>query len=135
MKPAPHPHYEACLPASARALRERIGLAALQKLVAARGGSRVYVPMQPEVGCTLARLIGHEAARALAAEYGGEHIEIPKCDAALRALRDAELQKRIEAGESVSRVALDAGLTERHLRRILAQARQAGASRQKDLFE
>jgi len=116
------------LPASARELAEIIGLPAALRLVEGWGGwSFLYVPKAPGPEHALSRALGHQAALALAAAYGGDYIRsIPRCADAMRLARDRRLLGRRAEGASPAGLALEFGLTERHVWRILAEARVTG---------
>lgn len=53
------------------------GDAAVRRLLAERGGTRVYVPVERIAGSALAALVGQEAAEALAELRGGECVDVP----------------------------------------------------------
>lgn len=58
-------------------LRETIGDDATLKLVAARGGTTVFVPREAKEGHLLADLLGVEAAALLEERWGGEYLTVP----------------------------------------------------------
>lgn len=116
------------LPASARDLAGLVGLTPALHFVERWGGvMNLYVPKDVAADHELAQVMGLEAARAMSARYGGDYIEnIPRCVEALRRARDRAIQRRLEEGASPAVLCLEFGLTERHIRRILANARAAG---------
>ena len=67
----------AAWPASLTTIAEAIGEAATARLVEARAGRRIYIPLDPRPEHKVAQLIGLEAARSLAELAGGGAIEIP----------------------------------------------------------
>ena len=97
-----------------------IGLAGTLRIVETYGGVRLYVPKTVDGDHDLVKLIGIEAARKLAAEYGGElHMDIPRAVAATRAARDACIHADRAAGMTHRELALKYKLTERQIRNIL----------------
>ena len=116
------------LPASARDLASLIGLPATLRLVEGWGGTmRLYVPKAMAQDHELARALGLEAARALSGVYGGDYVpSIPRCADALRQARDRALLRRRAEGASPAALAQEFGLTERHVWRLLAEAREGG---------
>jgi len=130
----PNDLFEKYLPPRAQEIVSVIGLGAFQKLVAWRGGVYIYVPLTATAESELAAAIGIAAAKKLVAYYSGETLDIPKCDAALRAIRDESIrQRRRTGGEAEKTVALDVGLTARQVRRI--NAGDHHDDRQEDLFD
>lgn len=125
------------LPESLRDVVELIGLSATLKLVERFGGLiKLYVPREIELEHPIAQAIGITAARKLASRYGADCLtSIPLCAEGLRRLRDAELVRRAER-ETPAALALLYGITERHVWRILAEARAAEGEddRQSALF-
>ena len=122
------------LPPLARELAECLGIDATLALVRALGGTRVYVPASP--GEDLVELLGAYAATALCEQFTGESLDIPRCDKALRAARNASVLAALAAGESLNTVARAHRLTRRQVINIRLAARQAGpAPMTLDLFE
>lgn len=68
---------EGAPPAELAWLCDPLGVDATLALIEARGGTRVYVPAQPDAECEIARIIGLPATQALAKRFGGEHIRVP----------------------------------------------------------
>src|SRR5579863_2475429 len=54
-----------------------IGHERAARIVAAHGGTRLYIPQMPTATDSLSDLIGYEAACALARVFGGDRIEVP----------------------------------------------------------
>lgn len=106
------------LPASVRELVEVIGLAAALAIVEARGGVRLSVPTKATAEHWLAELIGLEALEALVAVYAREEIEVPRCAAALRALRERRIVAEFESGASNAELARKYQYTERGIRKL-----------------
>lgn len=103
------------LPESIRDLTDIIGISAALRIVEERGGIRLYVPKIVQINHWLADLIGTEALAALVEIYAGEEIEIPRCAAALKAMKDQEIAS---AEGSVTEIARRYGYTERGVRKI-----------------
>ena len=64
-----------------------LGPDAAEKLVAAYGGIRIYIPVRAAPEGAFATLIGHAAAEALSRHYGGERFDVPIAKRAPRLLR------------------------------------------------
>ncbi|RMG56332.1 MAG: DNA transposition protein [Gammaproteobacteria bacterium] len=109
---------EAYLPASVRELVDVIGLPAALAIVEARGGVRLTVPSRASAEHWLADLIGLEALEKLVAVYAREEIEVPRCAAALRALRAREIVAEFERGASNAELARKYHYTERGIRKL-----------------
>lgn len=118
-------------------LSDLIGADAARALCACLGGVPVYVPRKAADAAsarTLARIVGPRALDALCAAYGGAHIAVPNG-------RRAEPLKRralamLEAGRSRRDIALELGLTERYVRQLARQLRNAADTpRQCTLFD
>jgi hypothetical protein len=126
---------ESLIPASLLQIVALIGLEAALKLVKAYGGVRLYVPKKIDADHPLVELIGYPAARALAAEFGGQpHFDIPKCEAALREARNRQIRQDRAMGHSIRELALKYRLTERGIEKILG-AGLLRDERQAELFE
>lgn len=93
------------LPRSLRDIVDTIGLPATIALVKCYGGIRCSVPRTMTRDHVLAKRIGHEPACKLTERYGGETLELPLAVRALLALRDAEIIRRSNAGESANALA------------------------------
>lgn len=102
--------------AETRRLAALIGAAALDALVKARGGRRVYVPKRVRPGGALAAIVGVEAARALARACGGTELQVPRGWG-----REAYALGLLAAGKSVAEVAEAVWATERWVYRIKAR--------------
>lgn len=121
------------LPPSMQWLAKAIGLPAVLALVKKHGGGApVYVPGKTTPDHPLARLIGSDAFAALVDEYGGETIEIARCEKAARVLVYRQIRREAEA-ETQNTLALKHGYTVRHIRHICG-AGEAEDDRQGGLF-
>ena len=96
-----------------------IGHEAATRLVAAFGGTRIYVPQFPEPDDTLSDSIGYHAALTLAQMYGGDRIEVPNPPP--RRVKIIELRA---GGLSVDAIARSLGCTRRRVFQVLAEARE-----------
>ncbi len=88
------------------------------RLVAAYGGTRIYIPQEPLVADALCQLLGHDALCKLAAIYGGDRIEIPNPPP--RRLRILELRA---SGLSIDAIARSLHCTRRRVFQVMAEAR------------
>ncbi|HEX4210011.1 MAG TPA: helix-turn-helix domain-containing protein, partial [Candidatus Binataceae bacterium] len=88
------------------------------KLIDIFGGTRLYVPHQPQDDDLLTGALGPEAALKLARIYGGDRIEVP--NPTPRRARILELR---ETGCSVDAIARKLGCTRRRVFQVLAEAR------------
>jgi Mor transcription activator family len=108
------------LPPSIRWLVKAIGLTAALKLVSAHGGGTpIYVPIAAKQDHRLRGLIGDVGFAALVAEYGGNQLEIPRCNRALRVLTYRNIRRESAEGASQNTLALKYEYTVRHIREIL----------------
>lgn len=103
-------------------LRELVGVlgfAAALKLIAARGGTRIYIPATPAADHVLEQIIGLEATAKLIGHYGaGNRLDL---DSGIKALRNAENRAIVadSAELSVQQLALKYGRTERGIFKVL----------------
>lgn len=89
------------LPPIARELVSLIDLPATLRLVEAYGGRHLEIPRGKRMRGTaqiqaIAERIGALAAKKIVGRYAGTVLYVPKCHAALRAHRDAQLQARFD---------------------------------------
>lgn len=114
------------LPGVLREMTDMIGLPATMQIVQRHGGTRLWVPALIETLAPdhkLVKLVGMAAARTLSEQYGGETLEIPKAERALRAIRDKAIREQWPA-KSQSQLAREYNLTERQVRKILSGIEQ-----------
>jgi Mor family transcriptional regulator len=104
-----------------------LGREATQKLVAAYGGTRIYVPVRAAPESAFATLIGHAAAEALSRYYGGERFDVPIAKRGQRVLR-GEICRLRRDGMHVTAIARALGCTRRYVFRILADQQTAPRS-------
>ena len=108
------------LPPSMQWLAKAIGLTATLKLVKMHGGGTpIYIPMTVQLDHRLLYLIGMEAFTALVAEYGGDQLEIARCEKAARVLIYREIRREYAEGTPQNTLALTYEFTTRHIRDIL----------------
>lgn len=107
------------LPASMQWLANSIGLPAVLALVKTHGGlAPVYVPIKVTPDHYLMRLLGVEAFTKLVAEYGGDTLEIAKCERAVQALLYRQIRREC-LGTTQDNLARKYGYTVRHIRNIV----------------
>lgn len=106
---------EKILPYVVQDISNLIGLGLALKLVEHYKGTSMWVPSQFRPDYHLVYIIGHEAMIKLIEAYGGERLEIPKCDDAMRAVRNFRI---CESDKSQSQLAHEYNLTVRQIRNI-----------------
>lgn len=89
-----------------------IGLADTIKLLHHYIGTRMYVPRKFRSEHILHKLIGEVSASLLIDTYGGDTLEIPKCNSALRSVRNAQI---INSNQSESQLSREWNLTVRQI--------------------
>ncbi|MFZ5747163.1 MAG: helix-turn-helix domain-containing protein [Pseudomonadota bacterium] len=114
------------------------GVDAALAIAEARGGTQIYIPPAPDADHWLARLVGHDAARAIADKLtcgvGGMRVDLPLGPKGHAARIRAEVDRMIHAGRSERDIALATGYTIRGVRRRAAKIRTARDDRQLPLF-
>ncbi|MBN2684986.1 MAG: hypothetical protein JXR40_06880 [Pontiellaceae bacterium] len=105
-------------------LERVVGLEATLALVERWGGINLYIPQTAPEGHVLALAIGVEAAEKLARYFGGDHISMPKAEEYKRLKRDREIWQKRQQGACANTLALDYGLTQRHIWQILSSERK-----------
>ncbi|MDH2918485.1 MAG: hypothetical protein PXX73_04750 [Sideroxydans sp.] len=93
------------LPPSMQELAQVVGITVLLDLVAAYGGTPLYVPSKGTSNQELLRVLGKPAFTALQARYAGERIEIALCERALRILVHRNIRADLVAGMSKAAIA------------------------------
>lgn len=121
------------LPQTAAEIVDAVGVDAALRLVEVWGGVRVYVPQRITDDHALVSTLGRGLAETLAARFGGEALNIPRCLHALRAVRNTRIRSERRQGDSPASLALRYGLTERQVYSILA-ADDAPDDRQSSLL-
>jgi len=106
---------EKILPFIVQDISHLVGLANALKLVDYYKGTSMWVPEEFRDDHILVRIIGAESAIKLIDNYGGESHEIPKCDDAIRAVRNEQIGN---SDKSQSALAREWDLTVRQIRNI-----------------
>lgn len=125
------------LPESLAELARLIGLAPALALVRARGGVRIYIPLEVETlpGHWLAETVGWHGAVAMVERFGGDgHYLVPKALKAFQQARNRRLVAQYLAGRSQRDLALAYGLSERQVCAIVAAAGADRDAAQAELF-
>ena len=103
-----------------------IGEDATIRLLVRLGGVEVYIPEDPREDSEIANIIGLAAARRLARACGKRWVNLPK---ARGWCRRTALRRVAEGQLSARQAALLLDLTERHVRRMLADRDPEGTTR------
>jgi len=82
--------------------------------------SCIYIPRSLTADHRLVRLLGLENARRLAAALGGEILSVAPCKGVFQRFRDNEVRRLAVDGMKVSVLATMVGVSERHIRSIIA---------------
>lgn len=138
---------QSLLPASIHEVAAVIGMPATLRLVERFGGTTLPLPAGANrIGRNylraLAKQIGDDDAQKLAHYCAGEPLYIPRCDAALRRLRDLSICDQFEAAvrtgktanKAVVELALEYKLTDRWIWNILKETPPGIAPTTADLF-
>lgn len=100
------------LPYIVQDISNLIGMPLALKLVEHYKNGNMWVPKHYGPDHVLCKIIGHEAAIKLINSYGGDHIEIPKCERALNIIRNTLIR---QSDKSNYQIAKDFDLTPRHI--------------------
>lgn len=114
---------------------QAIGLGSAMKLVEHFGGTRIYLPLPENVGPDndVAKVIGVDATRKLAAMWAQERPSIPLARRHLRAIVKAEILRERDK-LTVPDLARKYETTERNIYRYLSEPADAGEAKQTKLF-
>lgn len=114
----------AVMPKTAVELVDVLGLQRTLDLLHRIGGSRPFVPKPGNLSddSELVRQVGMDAAVELSAVFGGCHIEVPLLISVERLLRNQALRAEFDQGATVNNLARRFGLTNRHVRTVIARA-------------
>ena len=125
------------LPRRIAELADVIGIAAALKLVELRGGGQLYVPMPKYLKPNhwLLAEIGHEALVKLSQYYGGEMLEIDRCQGIVTKLKHQAIMTALDDGQSVWSQAQAHNMTCRGIRKIRQQRQQHAADLTADIFD
>jgi hypothetical protein len=123
------------LPPLARELVDVLGIEPTLALVRRFGGQTIYVPLEPKADHPVTLCLGEELARKLGKwTIRGDFIPVPKCEALLRAKRNAGIVTAC-TDKPINAIAQEHGLTRRQVFRIKAAAQDSlDESPQTDLF-
>ncbi|MFZ5749077.1 MAG: hypothetical protein ACOY45_15640 [Pseudomonadota bacterium] len=114
------------------------GVDAALAIAEARGGTQIYIPPAPDADHWMSRLVGHDAATAIAQQLtcgvGGMRLDLPLGPRGHAARIRAEVDRLIRAGRSERDIALATGYTIRGVRRRAAKVRAGEDDRQLPLF-
>lgn len=97
-----------------------IGFDASLRLVSMLGGTRVRILADPPPRDPLAAAIGLDALQQLCQALGEGPLDVPRCETWLINRRNGEICARYLGGESQAELAVRFSLTERHIRRVVA---------------
>lgn len=122
------------LPASIVELIDIIGPDAAETIVKERGGVSLSIPVKAQPTHWLSAAIGADAFQTLVHHYQGEEIWIPRCQAAFQQLRKQQIIDGKANGKTTVELALQHKVTDRYVRSVLAEARNAEPDAQIDLF-
>lgn len=107
------------LPESARDLIDIIGLANTLKIIEARGGLEISIPIVVTHNHWLVELIGYESLQKLSEQCSGLKIDVPRCVAAMRAVQYQEIYDSRRNGISTNALAQAHGYTARGIRKVV----------------
>lgn len=104
-----------------------IGFSATLRLVAWFGdGNNLYVPVAPEEGQLLTKLIGITAARRLCETWPGEHLAVPRLRDHEDDVRKRLVARLLEKGFSTREIAGLQRVSERRVQQICRELEAAG---------
>lgn len=109
------------LPGVLALIADATDVATALKVAAAFGGTRLFVAISPRPTSALARVVGVDAATAIARYVGHGDIEIPMSAARGQGGRRRRVAQMLGAGASVREAALGGDVCERTVRRIRAR--------------
>lgn len=122
------------LPPQLRMLVRAIGEDAAFRLVKARGGTVLHVPVRLDEDHPLCDLLGPGAYGQLVQHYGSTKVELPKADSLLRQVMHARVHELDDEGATLNEIALSCNYSRRHVINILADKRRYTPD-QGDLFD
>lgn len=115
------------LPPVMRALIDVLGFDCTIRLLRARGGQRVHVPVS--TSRSLSSIVGGENAQRMCERFGGQELDLPKYDKVAQRLRDEAIRAERD-DHSLNQLAATYNLTRRHIQNIV----RADESTEPDLF-
>jgi len=122
------------LPKRTAELADVIGLAAALKLVERHGGRHIWVPKNASANHWLTELVGMEALEKICAYYGYSQLEIDRCAALVRAIKNQTILAEFNAGLTNGQLALKYNTSERNIRLIKNKTGQTKPIANYDLF-
>ncbi len=125
---------ESLLPPQIRMIARVIGLPETLRLIDARGGNRVRIPMRPERCQVLREVLSQSALAALAEAFGGKCLELPKKDKFILQIRNHAIRNARQQ-QTVSQIAREYNLTRRHVFNLTADIDADAANTTGDLFD
>lgn len=103
-----------------------IGFAATSRMVALFGPGKILVPVAAHAEHAITRAIGEPAMRRMVAEWGGQVLELPMHADFHHARLLRAVACMLQGGMSPKDISGVVGVTERHLRRLRAEAEAMG---------
>ena len=114
------------------------GEEAALRIAATRGGTQIYIPPDPSADHWLSRLVGLDAARAIALRLtegiGGRRVDLPLGPTGHAAKARARVDAMLRDGRSERDIALATGYTTRAIRRRRAAIDRPADTRQLSLL-
>jgi Mor family transcriptional regulator len=117
---------ESALPSSLKSLRAYVSLETIVRLIESHGGVHVYIPSTAVKDSALAKIIGLEPAKTLShvlAKSKPERLLVPRASRFRAHLRNMEIVRRSDLGETSSSLARDFGLSQRQIFKVLEDFR------------
>lgn len=114
--------YLDALPASARHMVDVMGVPDALAVIRAYGGLVIYVPKSACRERSLppgADAVSDEQLAKLCQYYGGGMLSVPKCETAMRLLRDALILAHKRAGKTLNELAAEHRMTNRGICKVL----------------
>ena len=120
------------LPPNARVLVDACGMELALRLVDKYGGTNLYIPIEIPEEHPLVTLLGVVKANALSRrmdviskDHPAERaFHVPVCKHALKRIRDRQMYQAYLGGKSAAKLALEHGMDERSIRRILSDVKK-----------
>lgn len=106
------------LPDGLKRIADYCGWEVMWLIWEAAAGTRIQVSMAPAADHWLCELLGPVAARQFCDTFGGETLNIPKADAAKRAVRDRAIRHEKANGAGINALAVKYKLTYRQIQTI-----------------
>lgn len=104
---------------------ELCGAEAMRALVAAHGGTRIYIPRRPSPRSALCRTLTVDDVRKIIEAFGFGEVEIPSCN---HSMRRASIEKLAAEGKTTREIAKLLGIHQRTVFRHLSALGCSAAS-------